>query len=391
MPAMNRRSFLKMTTIASAALISTPLPAASPRTRTKWVVRESEGFDALSFMAPLSGDPFYLDYYRPAVDAFTPRMPAQALATLKAVGQRVKSAGILLSPFLDVRFSAGRDATIDDLLTSAADPDGRILPVLKASPYWDSSDPDEWAQFKAALPAIANILQGMKSGGFRNFREAIVQPKRQRIEELRSKLSGFDPIAGAEFYTGRKFDPTIEIILLEFCKPHGVKVIGQRFLSAIDWDDNVHIRTAGHEILHPPLDKKGPAFTAALRVLGRDELLSRIVKEHDPKYGYNSLDGILEEDLVSAIDQLIAERYGVARNPRERWNDVDDGMHVLSAGFYGLMNQDGYAKTGGNLERWLSTQARTGRLTPASLHAAAARVLGRPANRLWPAPQPSKA
>jgi hypothetical protein len=254
MRVMDRRSFLKITTIASAALISSPLPAASSRTRTKWVVRESEGFDALSFMAPLSGDPFFLDYSRQGVDAFTPRMPAAALATLKAVGQRVKSAGILLSPFLDVRFSAASDGAIDDLLASAADPHGRILPGLKASPYWDPSDPDEWSQFKAALPAITTILQGMKAGGFTAFREGIVQPKRDRIEELKGKLAGFDPIAGAEFYTGRTFDPTIEIILLEFCKPHGVKVIGQRFLSAIDWDDEVHIRTAGHEILHPPLD-----------------------------------------------------------------------------------------------------------------------------------------
>ena len=62
-----------------------------------------------------------------------------------------------------------------------------------------------------------------------------------------------------------------------------IKVIGQRFLSAIDWPDEVHIRTAGHEILHPPLDKNGRAFTAALTILDRDELISRIVKEHNSK------------------------------------------------------------------------------------------------------------
>jgi hypothetical protein len=121
-------------------------------------------------------------------------------------------------------------------------------------------------------------------------------------------------------------------------------------------------------------------------VLGRDPLLARIVAEHDPKFGYNTLDGLFEEDLVSAIDQLIAERFGVARNPRERWNEVDDGMHVLSAGLYGLMKEDGYAQTGGNLEEWLLRQARSGGLAAKSLHAAAARVLGRPADRLWPLP-----
>jgi hypothetical protein len=381
---MNRRSFLQSATASTALVWCRPLFAdAATRTRTEWVVRGSEGFDALSFLSPLSGDPFYLDYYRDQVAAFAPLMPADTMATLKAIVQRAQAAKILFSPFLDLRFSAGPDPTIDDLLASAAEPDARLMRGFRASPYWHDSEND-WQQFKAALPALASILSAMKAAGFPEFLSRIEEPKRGRLEGLRAKLTRFDPIAGAEFYTGRTFDRKIEIILLEFCKPHGIKVIGQRFLSAIDWPDDVHIRTAGHEILHPPLDKAGPAFTLALKVLEQDALLARIVKEHDAKFGYNSLDGLFEEDLVSAIDQLIAEQFGIARKARDRWNDVDDGMHVLSAGLYGLMKQDGYARTGGNLERWLLHQAKSGALAPRSLHAAAARVLGRPEDRLWP-------
>lgn len=372
-------------------LTSASIKAEATSIRTKWVVRGSEGFDALSFLSPLSGDPFYLDYYQEAVARFEPRMPAGAMTTLKAIKKQAEAAKILLSPFLDVRFSAAPDQTIGELLESAADPDSRILPAFRASPYWDVSDSKAWPKLKAALPQLGSVLEAMRTAGFEEFRRKIFDPKQSRMEELRTRLAGFDPIAGAEFYTGRKFDPTIEIILLEFCKPHGIKVIGQRFLSALDWPDEVHIRTAGHEILHPPLAKDGPAFTAALKALGKDRLLETIIKQHDPKFGYNSLDGLLEEDLVSALDQLIAERFGVARNPRERWNDVDDGMHVLSAGLYGLMKQDGYAQTGGNLEQWLLLQANSGALAPVRMHAAAARILGRPANRLWPVPKPANA
>ena len=100
---------------------------------------------------------------------------------------------------------------------------------------------------------------------------------------------------------------------------------------------------------------------------------------------------MFEEDLVSALDQLIAERFGIARNPRERWNDVDGGMHLLSAGLYGLMKQDGFARTGGNLEQWLLRRARSGDLAPRVLHGAAARVLGRPVDRLWPILEPKDA
>jgi hypothetical protein len=374
--------------MSAAPLRASPQPAM----KTRWVVRDSEGFDALSFLSPLSGDPFYLRYYEKEVADFTPRMPASAMATLKALKARSEQANIMLSPFLDLRFSAAPDSSIADLLASAADPDARLLPRFRASPYWDEDEEKgDWAKFKEALPAIAIVLRGLQEGGFAQFRQAVIAPRLGRIAEVRAKLAGFDPISGAEFYTGRTFDPTIEIILLQFSNPHGIKVIGQRFLSGITYSDDVHIRTAGHEILHPPLDKKGEAWTAALKVLERDALIARVVKEHDPKFGYNDLDGLLDEDITEALDQLIAEKAGVARDPRERWASHDGGMHIIAAAVYGLMQRDGFARSGGNLEQWLLRQARTGALAPASLHAAAARVIGRPVDRLWPPPEPSKA
>ena len=94
-----------------------PLSALRPPPfRTRWVVRGSEGYDALSFLSPLSGDPFYLDFYRDQVAAFAPRMPAAAMATLRALMAQARQANILLSPFLDLRFSGGPDATIDELI-----------------------------------------------------------------------------------------------------------------------------------------------------------------------------------------------------------------------------------------------------------------------------------
>ena len=382
---MNRRTFLAGA--AGAALCGTPALTVIPTVKTRWVVRASEGFDALSFLSPLSGDPFYLNNYKQEVAEFAPRMPAKAMATLKALKAAAAEKNILLSPFLDLRFSAGRDETIEDLLVSAADPDGRLLPAYRASPYWDSSDNDDWPGFKAALPQIVMILQALKSAGFPAFRNRIMDAKVARIDALRTKLASFDPVAGAEYYTGRKFDPTIEMILLHFCKPHGIKVIGQRFLSAVDWPDDTHIRTAGHEILHPPVNMEGEAVKASIAIFEKDALLQRIVREHDPKFGYNSIEGLFDEDLTSAIDQLIAERFGVARDPRERWRKVDGGMHVLSAAFYGLMRQDGFARTGGNLEQWMLARTRDGSFAPPRLHAAAAQVLGYPAHQLWPPPK----
>src|SRR4030095_14159487 len=100
------------------------------------------------------------------------------------------------------------------------------------------------------------------------------------------------------------------------------------------------------------------AAKAALAMLARDDLIMKIVREHDPRWGYNTLDGLLDEDLVQALDQLISEALGVARNPADRWRKSDDGMHVLAAGFYGLLRQDRWSETGGSIETWLGDAVR---------------------------------
>ena len=119
-------------------------------------------------------------------------------------------------------------------------------------------------------------------------------------------------------------------------------------------------------------------------MLAKDPLIPRIVREHDPKWGYTTLDGMLNEDVAQALDQLISEALGVARNPADRWRKADDGIHVLAAGLYGLLRQDRWVETGGDIERWLAKAIATGRFAPPILHAAAARVLERPVDKLWP-------
>ncbi|HEX7946351.1 MAG TPA: hypothetical protein VF495_16910, partial [Phenylobacterium sp.] len=131
----------------------------------------------------------------------------------------------------------------------------------------------------------------------------------------------------------------------------------------------------------------GAAAKAALAVLGADPLFTRIVAEHDPTFGYNSLEGVLNEDTVQALDQIIAERLGFAAPPAKRWTDSDGGMHVLAAGLYGTLKAEGYDRTGGNIERWMGAAAKSGKLAPQRLHAAAAQVLGRPVDQLWPLPK----
>lgn len=377
---MDRRSFL------ATALLAVAGPSLAqigpPPMRTRWKVRASEGFDALAFLGPLAGGELYLPYYQADVNAFAPRLPASVRAEVSALWKEAEAAKFgLLGPSLSVIFANGHDDSLAAMTAAVSAAETSLLPAYRASPYWSE---DDWRWFSAAGPRLKTIFAAMQAADFPGFRAERAKEADQRIAELPRSLAGFDVIRAQEKLTGRTFDPQIEVVLLQFCKPHGIKVQGQTFLQAADWNVAITVRNAAHEMLHSPIPTDGPVAKAALAVLAKDPLITRIVHEHDPRWGYTTLDGILDEDLVQALDQLISEALGVARNPADRWRKSDDGIHVLAGALYGMLRQDKWAETGGSIEAWLDRAVRTGRLAPASLHAAAARVLERPVEMLWP-------
>lgn len=384
---MQRRTFLASTlaTLAASAILGrTAIAQSNPTNKTRWKVRGSEGFDALAFLGPLSGAELYTRYYGADATAFAARLPeAVGNDIVNLSSEATKDGYGLLGPNLSVLFSTnGNDATIDTLLGALKDRNERMLPTYKASQYWDEKD---WHWFDTHAARIEAILTGMRDADFAAFRaERAGAEFNARIADVQRSLNSFDVITWQEKLTGRAFEPTIEIVLLQFSKPHGIKVQGQTFLQATDYDVALTVRIAAHEMLHPPVPMDGAAALAALKVLEQDKLIMKIVREHDPRWGYTTLEGVLNEDLCEALDQLISEALGVARNPADRWRKADDGMHVLAAGLYGLLRQDRWVDTGGNIEAWLAEATRKGRLAPAVLHPVAARVLERPVDKLWP-------
>jgi hypothetical protein len=385
---MHRRSFLSvpLAALSLSALPCRPSVAQAPVNRTRWKVRASEGFDAIAFLGPLSGTALYLEHYAEEAATFSARLPQAVRDSVARLWSDANKDGFgLLGPNLQVLFSAhGNDATIDTLLKALRSRQTAILPSYQASAYWSEAD---WAWFDAAAPKLDVIFSAMRLVGFAAFRKERVIGLDRRTADVARALAPFDVISWQQKLTGRSFDPEIQIVLLRFSKPHGIKVQGQTFLQAADYDTATTVRIAAHEMLHPPVPMKGPAATAALAVLGRDPLIARIVREHDPRWGYTTLEGLFDEDLVQALDQLISEALGVGRNPAERWRQADDGMHVIAAGLYGLLREDKWSETGGSIEQWLAEAVRRGRLDPVPFHAVAARVLDRPVDALRPLPR----
>lgn len=386
---MQRRTFIAsaLATLAASATLSRAVIAQTKApNKTRWQVRASEGFDALAFLGPLSGAELYTRYYGADATAFAARLPEAIRNDIPKLSTEANTGDFgLLGPNLSVLFSNGNDASIETVLTALKARNERILPSYKASPYWDEK---QWRWFDQAAHRLEAIFTAMRDADFATFRaERAGSDLKTRIADMQRSLGDFDVITWQEKLTGRAFEPTIEIVLLQFSKPHGMKVQGQMFLQASDYDVATTVRIAAHEMLHPPVPMDGVAALAALKVLEKDKLITRIVREHDPRWGYTTLDGVFNEDLTEALDQLISEALGVARNPADRWRKADDGMHVLAAGFYGLLRHDRWVDTGGSIEAWLAEATRKGRLAPANLHSVASRVLERPVDKLWPLPK----
>lgn len=376
---MNRRQLL-----AAATAAALPLPALAA-VRTQWKVRGSEGFDALCFLGPLSGKPLYTRYYEAELAEFRPRFAPQAQAALDRLQTQADAKSALLAPGLCTLLSAAPDATLDDVILAVEQAEARVLPGYKASAYWSE---ETWNGLLAGRADLLTVLRGLREAGFADFRRKYIGARLDtKVPALLTRLATMDVIAEQERLINHKLDPSIEIVLLWFSKPHGTRIQGQRFLSHVDYPDELTIRIAGHEILHPPFPMDGPTAKAVIAALERDPLMVRILKEHDPAFGYNTMEGILNEDTVEALDQLIAERLGVAIPPTKRWTTADDGMHVLAAGLYGMLKAEGFDRTGGDIEAWLAAALKSGKLAPDRLHAAAAKVLETPPDKLWPRPK----
>ena len=381
---MNRRHLF---TAAFALPLIAALPALAqtgrPPMRTRWNVIGSEGYDAIAFLGALSGRDLYRRYYAAEADAFAARLPAAIRVGIpRLAGESGKTSFGPLWPVVANVLSGVGVTTLDSVIELLANLDARVRPVFVNNPSREESD---WTWLKANGPRLHAVFTALRTAGFAAFRrEKLGAGFDARIAEVSRALAGYDVVRWQEKLTGRTFDPVINVVLLAFSKPHGAKMQDQTFLQAADYDTATTVRIAAHEMLHPPFPMDGPAAKAALAVLEKDPLIPRIVREHDPKWGYTTLDGMLNEDMCEALDQLISEELGVARNPADRWRKADDGIHVLAAGLYGLLRQDKWVVTRGNIEQGLAKAEATGRLAPESLHSAASRVLERPIDRLWP-------
>jgi hypothetical protein len=300
---------------------------------TDWELKPSLKYDTLCLLNVLSGDPYYLHYYQAEYDRFHPLFTADENAAFAQLKHVIKDEGSgIISAELALYYSVVDDETLPAMIRTAHDSTA-MQAALKKTSYWDD---DGWKNYEAARPALETALRALDRVGFPDYWQKSAKPGiEQRIAQLTPDLSRYNIIPVIEQDLGSRLpSPTITVYLLAYSEPHGIRITGLRFLTHESYPFKIVLHNAIHEPMHPPYNASDPKVRKAIELLSNDPLIEDKVKHHDPSFGYNTAAGYIEEDSVQALEQIIAEQFGVARDAREYWKEQDGGMHVLAVAIY---------------------------------------------------------
>lgn len=336
-------------------------------TMTKWKIEPSLKYDACCFLNILTGDEFYLTYYREEYEKFQPKLTdtvKQALASLK---KKIKDDnGTIISAWLCLYFSAVEDSTLEDILKTLDDP-SLLYSNFSKTIY---SSEEGWKIFLSVNSELKTIFKYLIEIDFPAYWGDNILPKLQsEISGIEPELPKYDVIKENEYFLGFKLpSDTITVYMLYYAKPHGIKITGTRFLTNLGWPFNIVIRTAAHEMMHPPYDfQKDTTVRSMIKQFKDDEFVMDKVINHNKSLGYNTLEGLFEEDCVQSLDQMINEKFGIAKDSKTRWKESDEGIHVIAIALYQIMHEEFYNRKGEVFRDFLLRINKQGKLIPGKI------------------------
>jgi len=287
-------------------------------------VHTSYNLDLLNFINILTGEKFYLDRHEGIYERFGENLSSESKAFIK---EAVKINGsVMLGPILSLVISAVPNFEKRSIIKMFEDA-ALLENCLKDYQYYDE---EIWSERKSLFDTLIPVIQELEGKGFLKFwREERLPAIKKQQRQLRTYAKDFHLDKEIELMLGKGQAPkSITVYLCSFAAPHGIKICGPRYISDIAFSKDTTLGIAVHEMFHPPYDAQnlGPELTR----LGNDPLLQHAFKTKDPKYGYSTMTGFIEENVVEAMAIFICHRIGLEDDPFGYFEKHDEGSHMLS-------------------------------------------------------------
>jgi hypothetical protein len=293
------------------------------------VLRHSYLLDQANFLNALTGDEFYRSRHPEAHERWAGQLSLSAAASLAEAVRQNGSA--MLGPALAYVLSTVPGFEAADLADLLARP-GLTLASLGALPQAHQADARQIIDlFPLLLPAVREL----ESLGFRRYWEAerapLIDASGRTLEQFLAGLR-LDLGAAVTQMLGRaqedgRAEP-IELFLATFASPHGMKLCGPRYVSDVRFKPEATVRIAIHEMFHPPYVLAEVCDAASALIA--DPLFQGAFAGKDPRFGYETEDGFLEENVVEAMELHVSRGAGLIADPIGYLLDHDGGSHKLS-------------------------------------------------------------
>lgn len=342
---------------------------------TTWVVEPNLALDALCFIGIMTGDPYYQNYYSWEYQRFEPKLTPetrQALANIFASKQKY---GFLISAALTPIFIKLQPKTLEDLAKALQYPEK--LFDEESLGNWDVS---MWQLFLSHVPDLKVIVAWLQASGFQVDWENNYLPElKEKARKLMAELPEYNVIPLIEKYARKPlaFD-SLTIYLAHYVLPFGVGLDSDHslFYPQISTADLVDY--AIHEFFHSVIRNvdEDPKLWEALYFVKDDAFYMQNFKDHDPSFGYNTLEEYIEEDVVEAMDQLIAEEAEVAQDAVTRWRNSSPNLQILTPIVYSLLCSEDFANGAETYPEFLIRMVQEGKLKAGMIESANHKFLG---------------
>jgi hypothetical protein len=331
----------------------------------RWVIHPSLWFDAVCLIPLLAGLPFYTSRHEQDARWWQERFAAiagqRARDGVSALRDEVAHrASKPLPAFLALWTSPAAGPSdraaecLDSLIAAVADPELLVSAMRDTSPRWNEADD---RLFRSVRPALQAVLEDVRAAGLADWwTEHAADDLHRRCGELREAFADYDPVSLVEQHAGVCFDTrAVELCVLRWAAPHGIRVTGTRFLTDIRYDAGRVLNIAVHELLHPPWPAGHPV-KELLEALAADPFLAARFARRDPAAGYNTWASYAEEDAAQALDQFLNTQLGrnTRGDPATRWIAADGGMHVLALLLYDTLRRGGFDPAAGSYADFLA-------------------------------------